>query len=194
MARPELLDSRPTWPAALRLEPLGSQDAASLIGTAVGEELCAKITAAAAGNPLFISEMLAMAGEGGDEVAVPPTLQALLAARLDQLDAAERRVLEREVPIWKRPGKDAVAVVAEEDDAAERMVGRSVGPVDREPVDNRPCGCEPGCRGDRRKKANPPRRPTARIGRWIVHAARPRDHLVSYGSVGWVALGAGGIV
>ena len=36
-----------------------------------------------------------MAGEAGDEVEVPPTLKALLAARLDQLDAAERRVLER---------------------------------------------------------------------------------------------------
>ena len=29
------------------------------------------------------------------EVDVPPTLKALLAARLDQLDDAERRVLER---------------------------------------------------------------------------------------------------
>ena len=36
-----------------------------------------------------------MAGEAGDEVEVPPSLRALLAARLDQLDAAERRVLER---------------------------------------------------------------------------------------------------
>ena len=36
-----------------------------------------------------------MAGEAGDEVEVPPTLKALLAARLDQLDPAERRVLER---------------------------------------------------------------------------------------------------
>ena len=51
--------------------------------------------AAAGGNPLFIGEMLAMAGEEGDEVEVPATLKALLAARLDQLDAGERRVLER---------------------------------------------------------------------------------------------------
>ena len=34
-------------------------------------------------------------GEGDGEVVVPPTLQALLASRLDQLDAAERSVLER---------------------------------------------------------------------------------------------------
>jgi Tetratricopeptide repeat len=95
MARPELLDGRPSWPVTVRLEPLNSQDAASLIGAAVAEELRVRIAAAAGGNPLFIGEMLAMAGEAGDEVEVPPTLKALLAARLDQLDAAERRVLER---------------------------------------------------------------------------------------------------
>ena len=59
------------------------------------EELRERIARAAGGNPLFISEMLAMAEEAGGEVEVPPTLQALLAARLDQLDPAERRVLER---------------------------------------------------------------------------------------------------
>ena len=58
------------------------------------EELRARIAAAAAGNPLFISEMLAMTQRGGDEVEVPASLKALLAARLDQLDPAERRVLE----------------------------------------------------------------------------------------------------
>ena len=94
MARPELLDSRPTWPVTVRLEPLDDADAESLIGPSVSERLRARIAAAAAGNPLFISEMLAMAQEAGGEVEVPPSLKALLAARLDQLDPAERRVLE----------------------------------------------------------------------------------------------------
>ena len=58
------------------------------------KELRARIAAAAAGNPLFISEMLAMTQEAGAEVEVPASLKALLAARLDQLDPAERRVLE----------------------------------------------------------------------------------------------------
>ena len=58
------------------------------------EELRARIAAAAAGNPLFISEMLAMTQQAGDKVEVPASLKALLAARLDQLDPAERRVLE----------------------------------------------------------------------------------------------------
>jgi hypothetical protein len=39
--------------------------------------------------------MLAMAGKTKGEVVVPPTLQALLAARLDQLEPPERIVLER---------------------------------------------------------------------------------------------------
>ena len=94
MARPELLDSRPTWPVTIRLEPLDDADTESLIGTDVPEELRARIAAAAAGNPLFISEMLAMTQEAGGEVEVPASLKALLAARLDQLDPAERRVLE----------------------------------------------------------------------------------------------------
>ncbi len=95
LARPELLDSRPSWPATVRLEPLSNEDAASLIGAGVSEELRGKIAAAAGGNPLFIGEMRAMADESADDVEVPPTLKALLASRLDQLDASERRVLER---------------------------------------------------------------------------------------------------
>ena len=51
MARPELLDSRPTWPITARLEPLDNRNAADLIGTDVPEELRARIVVAAAGNP-----------------------------------------------------------------------------------------------------------------------------------------------
>ena len=82
-----------------------------LIGDAVSGELRERIAHAAGGNPLFISEMLAMAA-GNEEVEVPPTLKALLAARLDQLDAAERRVLERgsvEGEIFHRGSVQALA-------------------------------------------------------------------------------------
>ena len=70
-----------------------------------------RIAHAAGGNPLFISEMLAMAAENA-EVEVPPTLKALLAARLDQLDEPERRVLERgsvEGEIFHRGAVQALA-------------------------------------------------------------------------------------
>jgi class 3 adenylate cyclase/tetratricopeptide (TPR) repeat protein len=94
MARLELVERRQGWPGTLRLEPLASEDADTLIGDDVPPELRERIAHAAGGNPLFISEMLAMAA-GNAAVEVPPTLKALLAARLDQLDEAERRVLER---------------------------------------------------------------------------------------------------
>jgi hypothetical protein len=111
MARPELVDQRPSWPAPSRLDPLPPEAADALIGDAVSHELRDRIAHASAGNPLFISEMLAMAAEDA-EVEVPPTLKALLAARLDQLDEAERRVLERgsvEGEIFHRGGVQALS-------------------------------------------------------------------------------------
>jgi class 3 adenylate cyclase/tetratricopeptide (TPR) repeat protein len=95
MARPELTEHHPAWPVTLRLEPLVDDDVEELIAERVPEKLGERIARAAGGNPLFIEEMLAMAGEADGEVVVPPTLQALLAARLDQLEPAERSVLER---------------------------------------------------------------------------------------------------
>ena len=111
MARPELVEVRPTWPATLWLEPLPPEQAEALIGDTVSGDLRERIAHAAGGNPLFISEMLAMAAEN-EEVEVPPTLKALLAARLDQLEEPERRVLERgsvEGEIFHRGGVQALA-------------------------------------------------------------------------------------
>ena len=112
MARPELSERRPAWPVTLRLEPLGDEDVDELIPKRIAGELRERIARAAGGNPLFIEEMLAMAGEADGEVVVPPTLQALLAARLDQLETAERSVLERgaiEGEIFHRGAVQALA-------------------------------------------------------------------------------------
>jgi class 3 adenylate cyclase/tetratricopeptide (TPR) repeat protein len=104
MGRPELHDARPTWgggklnATTVLLEPLGPEETAELLGALGGsldDELRERILRAAGGNPLFVEEMVSMAADGGGQVAVPPTIQALLAARLDQLDEAERGVLER---------------------------------------------------------------------------------------------------
>ena len=111
MARPELVERRPSWSGTVRLEPLPAEQANALIGDRVSDELRDRIARAAGGNPLFIAEMLAMTAEDA-EVEVPPTLKALLAARLDQLDEAERRVLERgsvEGEIFHRGGVQALA-------------------------------------------------------------------------------------
>ena len=107
MARPELLDRRPGWgggklnATTVLLEPLAAADAdilvASLLEGGLAEAgLRAKILEAAEGNPLFVEEMVAFLHDApGGAGTVPPTIQALLAARLDQLDPAERVVLER---------------------------------------------------------------------------------------------------
>jgi tetratricopeptide (TPR) repeat protein len=111
-ARPEVTERRPAWPVTLRLEPLADEDVDVLIPARLAGELREKIARAAGGNPLFIEEMLAMAGEAEGEVVVPPTLQALLAARLDQLETAERSVLERgaiEGEIFHRGAVQALA-------------------------------------------------------------------------------------
>src|SRR5262249_43052981 len=97
MARPELLDRHPGWPTALRLEPLPEEEAIELVADAVSDEVRQQILRASGGNPLFLTEMAALGdadrGRGGGEGS--PTRGALLAARLDQLDDSERRVLER---------------------------------------------------------------------------------------------------
>jgi class 3 adenylate cyclase/DNA-binding SARP family transcriptional activator len=101
LARPELLDAYPRWPVALRLEPLSAHEAEKLIddrlaGREVTPELRDRILHAAGGNPLFVEEMVAVLSQTthGEVVVVPATIQALLAARLDQLEPTERRVLE----------------------------------------------------------------------------------------------------
>jgi tetratricopeptide (TPR) repeat protein len=112
MARPELLERRPQWPVTLRLEPLPADAVEELIPRRIAAELRERIARAAGGNPLFITEMLAMTGEARADVVVPPTLQALLAARLDQLEPPERGVLERgavEGEIFHRGAVQALA-------------------------------------------------------------------------------------
>jgi class 3 adenylate cyclase/tetratricopeptide (TPR) repeat protein len=112
IARPELAERRPAWPVTLRLEPLGEEAVRKLIPERITGELRQRIARGAGGNPLFLEEMLAMAGEAEGEVVVPPSLRALLAARLDQLQTGERSVLERgsiEGEIFHRGAVQALA-------------------------------------------------------------------------------------
>jgi class 3 adenylate cyclase/tetratricopeptide (TPR) repeat protein len=95
MARPELIERRPSWPTPIRLEPLAAEEAEKLLPDTFDDDLRVRIASAAGGNPLFLTEMVTMASETKGEVAVPATLRALLAARLDQLGPDERSVLER---------------------------------------------------------------------------------------------------
>ena len=121
IARPELLELRSGWgggkvnATTILLEPLPGDAAIELLDNLLGEnDLPAaareRILAAADGNPLFVEEMVGMliddgllrfdgqmwrAAENLADLTVPPTIQLLLAARLDRLDAEERAVMER---------------------------------------------------------------------------------------------------
>ncbi|HEX2293598.1 MAG TPA: BTAD domain-containing putative transcriptional regulator [Gaiellaceae bacterium] len=104
LARRELLDERPGWGSrngVLRLEPLGEGEAGELVdevgAEGLAEEARTQIVELAAGNPLFLEQLLAFAGEAGAGAleSVPPTVEALLASRLERLPAGERALLER---------------------------------------------------------------------------------------------------
>jgi class 3 adenylate cyclase/tetratricopeptide (TPR) repeat protein len=110
VARPELLEVRPAWgggkpnATTVLLEALRADETETLIANLRGSEELAeetrrRIVRASEGNPLFVEEMLLMLGEaGGDgngDVQVPPTIRALLQARLDRLATEERAVVER---------------------------------------------------------------------------------------------------
>ena len=102
-ARPDLLDLRPTWatPRAgtslVLLEPLAAGDADALVGALRRElpaDLRERVVRTAEGNPLFVEQLLAHVADDPHADTVPPTIQALLAARIDRLEPAERAVVQ----------------------------------------------------------------------------------------------------
>jgi class 3 adenylate cyclase/tetratricopeptide (TPR) repeat protein len=119
LARPELLELRPRWGGgSLTLAPLTEQESEQLLDELTDEwpltpEARAQVAEAAEGNPLFLEQMVAMLAEG-KAAALPPTIQALLAARLDQLEPLERAVLERAAVVGKEFWRGAVAELSPE--------------------------------------------------------------------------------
>jgi class 3 adenylate cyclase/tetratricopeptide (TPR) repeat protein len=103
LARGDLLERRPTWAAAggrgsiIRLEPLSDTDSGRLLGKLAARRRAKvrrdEVMYAAEGNPLFLEQLVAMRADDPG-VRTPPTIQALLAARIDALPQRERRVIE----------------------------------------------------------------------------------------------------
>ena len=143
LARPELLDARPAWAGgklnatSILLEPLSDGEAETLIRNLLGSphvarSLSERIATAAEGNPLFVEEMVSMLIDDGilqqqdgmwsgdiQDVQVPPTIHALVAARLERLSAGERAVLECASVEGKEFHAGSVASLAPEIAAAE---------------------------------------------------------------------------
>jgi class 3 adenylate cyclase/tetratricopeptide (TPR) repeat protein len=118
-ARPELDEQRPGWgpspdSARIDLHALSPEQTALVVqgllgGSDVAQEVTTRVVEASEGNPLFVEQMVAMLIDDDllrrddghwmvtddlADVAVPPTINALLAARLDLLNAEERAVIE----------------------------------------------------------------------------------------------------
>lgn len=122
VARPELLEQRPAWAAAterivsVELMPLADVPSAALLESLAGEQRISRSTQArvletAAGNPLYLEQLAASLGEQAETQArpvLPPTIQALLTARLQRLGPGARSVLACAAVIGKNFGVDAV--------------------------------------------------------------------------------------
>jgi len=119
LARHELLEKRSTWggglpnAATVELEPLGAEASSALVGGLldgdVPDELGVRLVALAEGNPLFVEEIVRMLVDRGvlrfseghwsmagavDQLEIPGSVQAVLAARLDTLPPDEKRVAQ----------------------------------------------------------------------------------------------------
>jgi hypothetical protein len=116
-ARPELLEVRPSWGGRplLELTQLSAAETDELVAAlGIGDaDVRARIAATAEGNPLFAEQLAVMVAESRDaprdRLRLPASIQALLAARLDALEAEERRLLERAAVVGKEFWYRAVA-------------------------------------------------------------------------------------
>ena len=131
LGRPELLAARPNWAAAITLEPLDDSAMGQLLtGLVPGlpEEVAAQIRRRSEGIPLYAVETVRMlldrgllTQEGnryvvsGDiaDLEVPETLQALVASRLDNLDGAERSLLQDAAVIGQSFTPATLAAIAQ---------------------------------------------------------------------------------
>jgi class 3 adenylate cyclase len=118
-SRHDLLEHHPDWAMGPKderivLQPLTDAHAAQVVSGLLGEagiagEVQERVVKAAEGNPLFVEQLLSMMMDSGAlqfhegrwepssdlaDLAVPPSIQALLAARLDLLAREERTVIE----------------------------------------------------------------------------------------------------
>jgi class 3 adenylate cyclase/tetratricopeptide (TPR) repeat protein len=115
LARPELLERLPDWPADVSLTRLSRAESDRLLGALLGDSVPPaqtrdRIVAAAEGNPFYLEQLVSMLVDEGylgsddessvptpelDNLPLPPTVHALLAARLDQLEPSERALIGR---------------------------------------------------------------------------------------------------
>jgi len=152
LARPELQDTRPNWGAgranatALTLGPLVDAEAGRLVdllapaGT-LPEVLRGEVVRRADGNPLFIEELVLMLGEMGQlgplagsqeeraqqlSLALPATLQSLIAARIDRLSPELKELLKRAAVLGRTFSSSGLVAVGPDQAPVDALLAEGV--------------------------------------------------------------------
>ncbi|MFL5960890.1 MAG: AAA family ATPase [Gaiellaceae bacterium] len=105
IARPELLEARPSWGGGIRsassidLAPLGERESEELAEALLSRDdeppgQRGLVLERAEGNPLFLEEIAHALRDGRGLAGIPDSLQALIAARIDGLAAEEKCLLQ----------------------------------------------------------------------------------------------------
>ena len=122
IGRPELLDQRPAWAAegdravCVQLTPLGGRSATALLdsvsaGQRIAPSTRARLIDTAGGNPLYLEQLtVSLSEQSGSDIRLelPPTIQALLAARLQRLGPGASSTLACAAIVGKDFGERAV--------------------------------------------------------------------------------------
>jgi class 3 adenylate cyclase/tetratricopeptide (TPR) repeat protein len=134
-ARPELLARRPAWgggkgnATTISLEPLSDEETARLVHALLERSvLAADVQSAvlerAGGNPLYAEEFVRMVAEGGsDDLEVPGSVQGIIAARLDALEAEDKELLQDAAVVGKVFWSGSLAAIGGRDplDVEQRL-------------------------------------------------------------------------
>jgi class 3 adenylate cyclase len=145
VTRSEIFESKPDFgariPGAVQIElrPLGEPESRALVehlaaGRAMSTELSDRLVASAEGNPLFVEELVRMVveerrlEEDVSALSMPATVQAVLAARLDRLDADECAIVRAAAVIGRSFVDEAAVLLAGAQDHAdpEQLLGTLV--------------------------------------------------------------------
>jgi class 3 adenylate cyclase/tetratricopeptide (TPR) repeat protein len=140
LARPELLDSRPSWGGGIRtasaidLAPLGGPESEELADALlsrgdVPETERALVLERAEGNPLFLEEIAHALRDCRGLEGIPDTLQALIAARIDRLGADEKQLLQSAALVGRVFWRGALECLAPELEVAvllDRLLDREL--------------------------------------------------------------------
>jgi class 3 adenylate cyclase/tetratricopeptide (TPR) repeat protein len=131
-----------TYYTQLRLDPLGREGAQEFLTALTGDDestlpLKRLIIERTEGNPFFMEEMVQALCEQGvlarngavklmkplNEIHVPPTVQAILASRIDRLPAAEKELLQTLAVLGREFSSGLIKrVLGKSDDELERML------------------------------------------------------------------------